>query len=64
MPQFPESSRPFVLTFNILIDLFWLLWVLLAARASCVVAASGGCSLAAVFGPPVAVASLAAEPRL
>ena len=44
--------------------LFWLCWVSVAAHRLSLVAVSGGCSLAAVHGPLIAVASLAAEHRL
>ena len=40
---------------------FWLCWVSIAVRGLSLVAKTGGCSLAVVWGLPIAVASLVVE---
>ena len=65
MPQF--LSREFLIFFfffrfiHLLVCLFWLHWVLVAALGLSLVVMSGDCSLAAVHGFLIAVASLVAE---
>ena len=54
----------FIYLFLNIVGVFWLCWVLIAARGLSLVAASGGYSFVAVCRLLIAVASLVAEHKL